>query len=343
VLSWIDDARVSGARQAKACEIVGVSERTVRRWRPDEIVVEDQRPVVKRAAPSHKLSVEERRKILSVCNEPRFRNKPPSQIVPILADEGRYIGSESTINRVLKEQGQLNHRGRAKAPEKRREPTTHIATGPNQLWSWDVTWLASTVRGHFFYLYLVLDVYSRKCVGYEVHDMENGELAADLMTRCVLSEQCSHRPPVLHSDNGSIMKSQTLLIKLIELGVAPSYSRPRVSNDNAYSEALFKTLKYCPAWPRRGFATLEDARRWVETFVGWYNNEHRHSAVRFVTPNQRHQGEDKTLLAARRAVYEAARARNPRRWSGETRNWTPVDAVTLNPERKEKTKIQMAA
>jgi len=331
----------AGARQEQACEVVGLSSRTLRRWRPGGVIAQDQRPVVTRTAPEHKLSVEEREEILSVCNEPRFRSKPPSQIVPVLADEGRYIGSESTMNRVLKEQDQLNHRGRAKTPEKRREPTTHVATGPNQLWSWDVTWLASTVRGRFFYLYLVLDVYSRKCIGYEVHDVELGELAAELMTRCVLSEQCSHRPPVLHSDNGSIMKSQTLLAKLSDLGISPSYSRARVSNDNAYSEALFRTLKYCPEWPRRGFVTIEDARHWVETFVDWYNHEHRHSAVRYITPAQRHRCEDNELLVGRRVVYEAARARNPRRWSGGTRNWTPVGAVTLNPERKENVELQM--
>ena len=178
--------------------------------------------------------------------------------------------------------------------------------------------------------------YSRKAVAWEVHTEESGDHAAALIQRGFTAEQCWQQPLVLHSDNGAPMKSSTLLAKLYDLGITPSRGRPRVSNDNPYSESLFRTLKYCPQWPESGFASLDAARIWVRDFIAWYNNEHRHSRIRFVTPAQRHRGEDHALLAKRHALYEAAKARNPARWSGGTRNWTPVGAVDLNPQRQDK-------
>lgn len=203
------------------------------------------------------------------------------------------------------------------------------------MWSWDITYLPSPVRGQFYYLYLIEDIYSRKGVGWEVHEQESGELAAALLQRSVLREQCWQQPLVLHSDNGAPMKSATLLTKMHDLGIRPSRSRPRVSNDNPYSESLFRTLKYCPQWPTDGFASLEAARQWVHDFMAWYNEEHRHSRIGFVTPGERHRGEDKALLEKRHAVYQAAQAQHPTRWSRTTRNWTPIGAVMLNPERPE--------
>ena len=160
-------------------------------------------------------------------------------------------------------------------------------------------------------------------------------LAAELMQRTVMAEQCFRKPLVLHSDNGSPMKSHTLQNKLYDLGVTASHSRPQVSNDNAYSESLFRTLKYCPQWPSQGFDSLESARDWVKDFVNWYNNKHRHSRIKFVTPAQRHRGEDKAILETRNNVYEMAKARTPARWSGDTRDWSPVGDVALNPEKEE--------
>ena len=138
---------------------------------------------------------------------------------------------------------------------------------------------------------------------------------------------------VLHADNGSPMKGATMKVTMERLGVIASFSRPRVSNDNPYSEALFRTCKYTPRWPTRGFATIDEARAWVMDFVRWYNTGHRHSAIRFVTPDQRHRGEDHALLAERHRVYQLARAAHPERWSGQTRNWQPIASVWLNPER----------
>lgn len=342
IMKHIDEAVASGARRARACEEIGVTVRTLQRWASAGEVAADGRPTASRPAPRNKLTDEERQKILEVCNRPEFASLPPSQIVPKLADRGEYLASESSFYRVLKVADQLHRRGRSRAPSKAKTPTTHVAEKPNQVWSWDVSWMPSRVRGRFWYLYLIEDIYSRKVVGGEVHDSENGERASNLVQRAVMAEQCFRKPLVLHADNGSPMKSQTLRAKLDDLGITPSYSRPRVSNDNAFSESLFRTLKYCPAWPSQGFETLEDARSWVLKFVDWYNHRHCHSQLKFVTPAQRHRGEDHPLLAQRHEVYQAARKRRPERWSRQTRDWQPVGPVTLNPERIETTRQEAA-
>ena len=335
VLQLVDEAVAAGARRAKACAVIGVSVRTLQRWRSPTVNVpcSDGRPTAVRPAPAHALSHAERAALVEVCNTPAFASLPPSQIVPKLADQGRYLASESTFYRVLKAEGQAAHRGQARARQ-RREPTTHTATAPNQVWTWDITWLPSTVAGRFFYLYLVVDLYSRFGVAWEVHECEAGEHAATLLQHAVWRERLPDGVrPVLHQDNGSPMKAQTFRIKLAELGIAQSFSRPRVSDDNAFVEAFFRTLKYAPIWPRRGFASVEEARAWVQQFMQWYNHAHQHSQIRFVTPAQRHRGEDAAILAARAEVYAAAKARTPSRWSRDIRNWTPIGEVTLNPER----------
>lgn len=335
IVCWIEDAHAAGARLEPACELLGLDIRTLQRWRADGLATGDRRPLADRPTPAHALTAAERAEILRLANEPRFAELPPAQIVPRLADEGRYIASESSFHRVLRASGQSEHRGRAKPPEKRRMPTTHTATAPSQVWCWDVTWLPSTVGGRWFYLYLILDLYSRKIVAHEVHEVDNAEHATALVKRAALAEgiQAAVRKPVLHGDNGASLKSTSVLAMLQWLQIAPSYSRPRVSDDNAYVESLFRTAKYRPGFPSRGFADLAAARQWATRFVDWYNGEHRHSGVRFVTPQQRHAGEDRRILRERDTVYAAARARNPRRWSRKTRNWTPIGKVTLNPER----------
>lgn len=184
-------------------------------------------------------------------------------------------------------------------------------------------------------MYLIVDIYSRKIVGDEVHLSETGELAGEVVEKACWREHLAaqDKPLVLHSDNGSPMKAATFLEKLYDLGITPSKSRPRVSNDNAFSESLFKTLKFRPGFPVNGFATIEDARDWVLASVRWYNNEHRHSALHYVTPEQRHTGEAEHILAYRKQVIEAAKAKNPLRWSGDTRNLSLPESVTLNPDR----------
>jgi putative transposase len=344
LIDQIAEARANGARQAPACILAGVDPRTIQRWRKnDGLTHGDRRPDAIRPAPSHALTEEERARIVEVANEPRFAETPPARIVPVLADEGIYIASESSFHRVLRAHGQMNRRGRARPPRSARPPTTHIATGPGNVWCRDVTFLPATIQGRWFYLYLILDLYSRKIVGFEVHDTDSADHAAHLARRTALAEGIHAMPmkPVLHGDNGATLKGTTVLAMLHWLGIEPSYSRPRVSDDNPYAEALFRTAKYRPEFPTKGFAELDAARQWAADFVHWYNDVHRHSGIGYVTPAQRHAGQDRSLLAARHELYQRARRSNPLRWSGQTRDWTPIAAVTLNPERD--TVIQAAA
>ena len=276
----------------------------------------------------------ERQRIIKVVNEPEHADLAPGQIVPKLADDGRYIGSESTLYRVLKEEKQLNHRQKSKPASPAKKLRALTATGPNQIYTWDITYLPTLIRGVFLYLYLVLDIYSRKIVGWQVHAEERSALAADLMTDICQREDVKRHQVTLHSDNGSPMKGATILATLQQLGIMPSFSRPSVSNDNPYSESLFRTLKYRPNYPGQPFVDLQAARAWVQGFVDWYNDEHRHSAIKFVTPTQRHAGDDIQILANREQVYRKAKSANPLRWSGEIRNWNPVEGVFLNPDKK---------
>ena len=329
-------AHSAGARLQLACETAGIDVRTLQRWKAGHgITAGDGRPAAVRPVPAHALSAPERAEVLRVANEPRFADVPPARIVPMLADEGVYVASESTFARVLRAHGQAAHRGRAKAPKATRPPTTHVATAPRQVWCWDMTYLPATVVGRWFHLYLILDLYSRKIVGWEVHDSDDSAHAAHLVRRTALAEGIAAlaNKPVLHGDNGATLKATTVLAMLHWLGVKPSYSRPRVSDDNAFAESLFRTAKYRPEFPAKGFVDLDEARAWATHFVRWYNVEHRHSGIRYVSPAQRHAGDDHAILAARDALYAQARERNPARWSRDTRDWTPVGAVTLNPER----------
>jgi hypothetical protein len=215
---------------------------------------------------------------------------------------------------------------------------------PGEVWCWDVTFLPASVQGQWFYLYLILDLYSRKIVGFEVHDTDSADHAAHLVRRTALAEgvHAMTAKPVLHGDNGASLKGTTVLAMLHWLGIEPSYSRPRVSDDNAYAEALFRPAKYRPEFPSRGFADLDGARHWAARFVRWYNHEHHHSAIRYVSPAQRHDGRDHAVLARRHEVYQQARRCSPQRWSGPTRDWTPPGAVTLNPERETLIRITTA-
>jgi transposase InsO family protein len=330
----IQEAVTAGARRSMACAELQISERTLRRWTKGGQVHPDQRPLAARPEPANKLGADERAAVLEACNSKEFASLPPSQIVPKLADQGRYLASESSFYRILRADGLQHHRGRAKPPVRRKPPTSYKASAPCEVWTWDITWMPGPVAGMFFYLYLIVDIFSRKIVGWEVHEREGAELAAALIRQAVLAEGCIARPLVLHADNGSPMKGATMKTTMEKLGITASYSRPRVSNDNPFSEALFRTCKYRPDWPTKGFATKEDAQTWVKSFTSWYNGEHLHSAIRFVTPNARHAGQDRATLASRAILYANARAQKPERWSGKTRNWQPAGPVWLNPERE---------
>lgn len=337
----VEEAQRAGCRLASACSELGISLRTYQRWQLED-GMEDRRKNASRPAPANRLSDEEREQVLAVVNSAEFASLPPSQIVPTLIDRNIYLASESSFYRIMREAAQQRHRGRSRQP-KARPISSHCATGPRQLWSWDITWLPTRVKGKYLYWYMVLDVYSRKIVGHEVHEVEAAALGARLMRKASLAEGLAGRELVLHSDNGSAMKGATMLATLEKLGIVPSFSRPRVSNDNPYAESLFKTCKYRPEYPGRPFLDVDEARAWTTGFVKWYNNVHKHSGLKFVTPAQRHSGTDAAILRQRERAYAEAKARRPERWSGATRNWEAVKEVWLNPERTGIENLRQAA
>ena len=333
LLALINNACNDGARLAQACRQIGLCARTVQRWQRPDRPEGDRRMAGQRAVvcPANQLSEAERQAALELLSSDEFKDLPPSQIVPRLADQGKYVASESTLYRLLRRAGQMTHRRAERAPRKLSRPRALVATRADQLYSWDITYLPTQLRGAFFYLYLFVDVFSRQIVGWQVFDCESAELASQLLRDICLRRGIAPGQLTVHSDNGSPMKGETMLATMQRLGVAHSRSRPAVSNDNPYSESLFKTLKYRPQLPLKPLACLLSARRWVTELVHWYNGTHRHSAIGFVTPDQRHAGLDQALLSARTQVYEKARQANPLRWPHQVRNWSYVNSVHLNP------------
>jgi transposase InsO family protein len=327
----IDEAIRCGARLRPAARILGLTCRTVQLWR-NQNGGYDRRNGPK-TSPANKLTLTERQQVLAVANSSEYRDLSPRQIVPRLADQGRYLASESTFYRILRAENQLVHHERCR-PVTHRRPKEKKATGPCQVWSWDITYLKSTIRGQFFYLYMILDVWSRKVMAAQVYPVERDQNSSLLFMESVCHHNIDPEGLILHCDNGSPMKGSTMLATLQHLGVMPSFSRPQVSNDNPYSESLFRTLKYRSEYPSQPFASIEEAQQWVDRFVLWYNTEHRHSESRFVTPDERHYGQEKAILDKRKDVYELARQKNPNRWTNQTRNWEPVEVVILNPAPK---------
>ena len=333
-MQWVAEAQASGASRESACDMLGVSVRTVDRWvtRPEDL---RKGPI---SMPKNALTPEERSAVLAIANSNEFANLPPCQIVPRLADMGKYVASESTFYRILNAENMLAHRSKSQ-PRKHVKPEQLMAMSPNQIWSWDITCLRAGIAGTFYYLYLPMDIFSRMIVHWEIHEVENAELASGMIEAACIKQRICRDQITLHADNGGPMKGATMLATLHRLGITPSFSRPKVSDDNPFSEALFKTLKYCPAYPEGGrFASLEAARAWAEKFVEWYNNVHLHSGINWVTPASRHLTKDQAILDQRKVVYESAREMNPGRWTKETRNWSRPNIVELNPGRKTKQK-----
>ena len=328
-ITLIQEACSNGARKHKACEVLEISVRTIERWEKECGTIDKRKDAHRTQA--NMLTEQEIQTILAVVNSKEYCDLPISKIVPKLADQDIYLASESTIYRILRGMKQLTHRLKAKAA-KHNKPKSFVATGPNKVWSWDISYLPTTVKGMYFYLYLIVDIYSRKIVGWSIHDVQTSEFASQLVTQACLDEDITEKDLVLHSDNGKPMKGATMLVTLEKLGVTPSFSRPSVSDDNPYSESLFKTVKYHATYPVLDkFDTISQARIWMEKFVYWYNTQHLHSGIKFVSPMQRHSGIDKLILQNRDKVYQLAKQRTPCRWSRGTRNWGHDSVVTLNP------------
>jgi len=334
IVQLVDEAKNNGASMHTITPIIGFSARTIKRWRVSGDS-EDKRTTHTNHNPSNKLTKEERATLIQTANNQEYKNLSPHQIVPKLADKGIYIASESTFYRVLKEEKQLTYRHKQKQMTKVK-PIPLKAKEPNQIYSWDITYLPTTVQGIFYYLYLFMDIYSRKIVGWQIYTEQRSSLASEIMKDIAIKEHIKPNQITLHSDNGSPMKGATFLTTLQKLGVIPSFSRPSVSDDNPYSESLFKTLKYTPMYPSKPFEDIVSARVWCNNFVEWYNRNHCHSGINFVTPLQRHLQQDSTLLKNRKAVYEKAKKKHPLRWSGNTRKWKFINEVHLNPGKAKK-------
>lgn len=329
----MNEAHANGARKHKACELLNLSLRTLQRWEKPA-GMQDKRCQAVRPSQANQLTEEERAMILTIVNNKEYQDLPPCKIVPQLANVGIYVASESTFYRVLRAEKQLTHRQHSK-PAIYHKPKAYTADGPNKVWSWDISYLPTNILGIYFYLYLVLDIFSRKVVGWGIHENESSEIGSALIKQACLDEKVEYNQLVLHSDNGNPMKGATMRATLEMLGVIPSFSRPSVSDDNPYSESMFKTIKYHPTFPiATRFNTIEEARIWMEKFVEWYNTQHLHSGLKFVTPEQRHTGMDKDIFEKRAQVYKLAKLQKPERWSGDIRNWSLPDTVTLNPDRK---------
>ena len=324
----VKEAVATGARLESACKEIGIDPRTLQRW--NAMAGGEDRRHGPTTEPANALTKDEEDDIVALLNAEEFAGLSPHQVVAKLADMNIYKASERTMYRILRRRKLLRHRDRSR-PRTGRRPDEHVATGPRQVWSWDITYLRTPVKGRYWLLYMIVDVWSRKIVAARVHPNESDELASALIEEACAREGVLRGELVIHSDNGPAMKGKTVLAMMQDLGIVPSFSRPRVSDDNPFSEALFRTMKYRPNYPDDPFPTVEAAQTWVDDFVRWYNQDHQHSGIRFVTPTQRHDGHDGAILANRARVYAAARSRRPDRWARMTRNWSPVPVVRLNP------------
>lgn len=324
-IELVREAVSSGARKRPACELLGVSVRTLQRWETE--CREDFRKDVQKHIP-RKLTPEERQKVIEIACSDRFKDLTPYEIVAILAEEGTYIASERTFYRILKSEGLLSHRGNQRPGRKSTKPREYAASGPDQVWCWDITWLPTTVRGIFLYAYMIVDIWTKDIVGWEIHEEENDRVSSEMFQR--LKSEYDLDGVILHSDNGNPMRGSLMLMTMYQLGIIPSYSRPRVSDDNPFAESLFKTMKYVPAYPGR-FKDIVHAREWMAEFVDWYNTKHRHSAIGYVTPAQRRSGKYREIFKKRNETIQKAKKTHPERWSCSPRVWNCDDVVWLNP------------
>jgi transposase InsO family protein len=321
----IEEAVSKGARLFKACEVLGISTATFYRWK--KVGAADKRKGARKRV-VRKLTEEEREKIINVACEDRFKDSTPYEIVAILLDEGIYLASVSTFYRILRAAGLIHHRGNSRPGHKQDRPIELKANGPDQVYSWDITWLPTCVRGLFLFAYMIIDVWSRKVVGWEIHTEKSAAITEEMFKR--LAREKNLKGVKLHSDNGHPMKGSMLLVTLHLMGVLPSFSRPRVSNDNPFIESFFKTVKFTPGYPGR-FRDIEHTREWMADFVAWYNTEHRHSGIGYITPQQRHSGQVKKIMRFRNEVMEEARIIHPERFSGKPVRWSEHPVVYLNP------------
>lgn len=294
---------------APLCGALGLPRATVyRTWHRQRFPV---RPKA-RPKPARALRGDERQAVLDVLHEERFQDEPPAQVYAALLDENRYLCSERTMYRILEAEGEVKERRNQLEHPSYAKPEL-LAEGPNEVWSWDITKLKGSAKWTYYYLYVILDIFSRYTVGWMVATRESAALARRLIEDTCRKQQIVREQLTLHADRGSSMRSKVVAMLLSDLGVTKTHSRPHVSNDNPFSESQFKTLKYRPEFPER-FGCIEDARAFCVDFFGWYNAHHRHSALGLLTPEDIHYGRGAGMVRARQSVLDIAYAQHPERF-----------------------------
>ena len=325
-MSGVNDLKpLLGTREA--CRNLGLPRATYYRW---------IRPAVEKAAPKKRipdfaLSEEEKEEVLQILHDPEYVDMAPHEVYASLLDKGRYYCSIRTMYRILKElHGQVKERrNQLKRPTYQRPEL--MATGPNQLWTWDITKLKGPTKWSYFYLYVMIDVFSRYVTGWMVAFNESAELGRDLILHACLNQGIEHRQLTIHADNGAAMTSKTVSQLYSDLGVIRSHTRPYCSNDNPFSESHFRTLKYRPNYPNR-FGSIEEARLFCRSFIHWYNNIHYHSGIELLRPADFHYGRGSEILAARNEVLQQAVKEKPKRFRGRPpRLFKLPQAVWINP------------
>ena len=313
----------------QACQVMGVPRsalyRSRQRARPAEPLA-----ATSRSSPPRALSVAEKAEVQRLLDSERFQDCAPREVYATLLDEGQYRCSWRTMYRILSEHDEVRERRNQLRHPVYARPEL-LATGPNQLWSWDITKLRGPAKWSYYYLYAMLDVYSRYMVGWMIAERELAELGKELIAQTCAKQGIQPGELTIHADRGGAMQAKSVTLLMADLGVNKSHSRPHVSNDNPYSEAQFKTLKYSPTYPGR-FGSLADARQWAHDFFGWYNHEHHHSGLGLLTPADVHYGRAEAVLAQRQVVMQEAYQRNPERFvNGPPKLAELPAAVWINP------------
>jgi putative transposase len=299
---------------ASACDVLGVARASFYRHRPfagpvTSFVPDPPQP---RPLPARALSADERTAVLDTLHQERFQDRSPAAIQATLLDEGQYLCSTRTMYRILEQEGESRERRDQLIHPAYQKPQL-LATAPNQLWSWDITKLLSTAKWTYFYLYVILDVFSRYVAGWMIAHRESAELAKQFMGDTIGKYDIPAGQLNIHADRGRVMTSKPVAFLMADLGVTKTHSRPYISDDNPYSESQFRTLKYCPQFPDR-FGSIEDARAFCHQFFPWYNEEHRHSGIAMLTPSMVHLGQAQSVLAGRQVVLDAAYQAHPERF-----------------------------
>lgn len=323
LVALIDEAISAGARQSRACEVIGLCERRLRSWRSTSV---DGRTGGYRAT-DQALTEEEKDRIVETMNAEELRELPLKQAFHTLMDRGVYLASFSTVRRVMLERGERSRKTGTRKRNAGKRPEL-VATAPNQVWCWDISWLESPTKGKYFFLYMIIDMFSRKVVGWSVAAQESGTLARKIFAYALAAEGIRANQLIVHADNGKPMRSHTLQSLFNLLAVTASHGRPHTSNDNAYAESLFATFKDRVSYPDY-FRSLSAAREYCARFFTWYNSEHLHSGLDYLTPSQVHTGAWQEIIGQRNVLLDAHRQQHPQRYGGTKKRYALPELVRL--------------